>query len=100
MAADPLIYQDPAPARTAGQLLSAMGEIADGRAKLAVPLLALHGTADKLTNPEGSRVFVAHAGSRDKTLKLYEGLYHDLLHEPERARVLADLEGWLDAHAR
>jgi acylglycerol lipase len=37
------------------------------------------------------------ASSADKTLKLYTGLYHDLLHEPEHATVLADLAGWLEA---
>ncbi len=39
----------------------------------------------------------ARARSADKTLKLYEGLYHDLTHEPEKQRVMADLVQWLDA---
>jgi acylglycerol lipase len=34
--------------------------------------------------------------SADKTLKLYEGLYHEILNEPERETVLADIVGWLD----
>jgi alpha-beta hydrolase superfamily lysophospholipase len=62
-----------------------------------VPLLLLHGTADVVTDPEGSRQLYARAASKDKTLRLYEGLYHDLLHEPEWQRVVADALAWIDA---
>ena len=44
-------------------------------------MLILHGTADKVTKPEGSQLFYATAGSRDKTLKLYDGHAHDLLND-------------------
>ena len=59
----------------------------------------MHGTADKVTAPSGSRDVVARAGSRDKTLRLYEGFFHDLVHEPGRERVVDDMTHWLDAHA-
>ncbi len=36
-------------------------------------------------------------GSRDKQLKLYEGLYHEILNEPERDQVMQDMIDWLDA---
>jgi lysophospholipase len=39
------------------------------------------------------------ASSDDKTIKRYEGLYHEILNEPERAAVVADMLAWLDAHA-
>jgi len=38
--------------------------------------------------------------STDKTLRLYDGLYHELFNEPERERVLADVTTWLEAHVR
>ena len=47
-----------------------------------MPLLALHGTADKLTAPSGSRALIETIPSRDKTLRIYDGYFHDLLHEP------------------
>jgi acylglycerol lipase len=100
MSKDPLVTQGKAPARTAAELLNAMSEIRDHWGELDVPLLAMHGSLDKLTNPNGSRDLVQHAKTTDKTFKLYEGLYHDLLHEPEKAQVTADLIGWLEAHAR
>ena len=76
-----------------------MSEIREHWGELEVPLLAMHGTADLLTNPKGSQDLVAHAASKDKTLKLYPGLYHDLLREPERAQVRHDLLEWIDARA-
>jgi alpha-beta hydrolase superfamily lysophospholipase len=96
---DSLVFQDAAPARTAAGLLRALKEITEGRGELTTPVLALHGTADEVTDPDGSRELIAAAKSKDKTLKLYEGLVHDLLHEPEKAQVLSDVVAWLDARA-
>ena len=95
---DPLVYNKPGPARTAAELLSTLRFIQDHMAALATPVLLLHGTADHLTNPDGSRELYARARAGDKTLKIYDGFYHDLLHEPEKAVVLADITRWLDAH--
>lgn len=64
---------------------------------MRAPLLILHGTGEAVTNPEGSRRLFDQAAAVDKTLKLYEGLYHDLFHEPEKDRVTGDLIAWLDA---
>ena len=93
---DPLIFQKPS-ARTAAELLRAMDRVRAGTPRLTVPFLAMHGTADRLTNPAGTQALRDGAASPDKTLQLYPGLYHDLVHEPERATVLRDLTGWLEA---
>ena len=58
----------------------------------------LSGTADKLVNPEGARLVDRLAGSTDKTLKMYDGLYHEVFNEPEQELVLGDLSDWLKAH--
>ena len=47
--------------------------------------------------PSGSQFFFDHAGSADKTLKLYEGHYHDLLNDIGKEAVMADVLGWIDA---
>lgn len=96
---DPAVYHGAGPARIAAEVLGAIENIQQHMEELTVPLLALHGTADKLTNPDGSKALVGRARATDKTLKLYPGVYHDLLHEPEQAQVRADIEAWLDAHA-
>lgn len=100
MKADPLVYDDKAPARTAASVIRGVDRIRERGAELTCPMLVMHGGADEVTPPDGSRELVAQAASTDKTLKIYDGLYHDLLHEPERAQVMADTVGWLEAHTQ
>ncbi len=99
-AADVLIHRNPGPARTAAELLATMERNQQRFEKVSLPILVLHGTADRLTNPEGSKEFHARAASTDKTLKVYPDFFHDLLHEPTAARatVVADVTAWLEAH--
>lgn len=65
--------------------------------ELNLPILIMHATADRLSNPEGSTMLYKLVNSRDKTLKLYEGLYHEIFNEPEHRQVLAYMETWLAA---
>ncbi len=95
---DPLVYHRGAPVGTAAGLIGATQRIWAGVDRLTLPILAMHGTKDKLTSPAGSRELVARAPSTDATLRLYDGFMHDLLHEPDGARVAADIQAWLDAH--
>lgn len=96
MATDPLIYGAKAPARTAAEVIRAIERIRERSGELTVPLLAMHGSKDLLTPPSGSKELVEAAKSTDKTLALYEGLFHDLLHEPEKQQVMDDIGAWLD----
>jgi alpha-beta hydrolase superfamily lysophospholipase len=95
---DPLVYQDGAPVHTAVELLDAIDLIQARMHEIDVPLLILHGKEDKVVPMKGSVALYAAAKSTDKTLTLYDGLYHDLLHEPEKLRVEGDIEHWLLAH--
>jgi alpha-beta hydrolase superfamily lysophospholipase len=98
MKSDPLVYDRSAPAHTAAEVIRAVDRIREHSAELDVPVLAMHGTADAVTPPDGSKELI-EAAKGDKTLKLYAGLFHDLLHEPERAQVTADIIAWLEARA-
>ncbi len=98
MASDPLIFDGKGPARTASELLGAIARIHELGGKVNVPLLALHGTVDKVTPPAGSAWLVASATTSDKKDQKFEGLAHDLLHEPEAAQVVETIIAWLDAH--
>lgn len=95
MHADPLIYHPPGPARTADALLRALEYVWAHGDELDVPVVALHGTADRATDPRGSAELIRRARSQDKTLVLYQGLYHDLFHEPESEQVMGDVIDWL-----
>lgn len=99
MKSDPLIYDGKGPARTASELLGAIETLREKAPQITVPLLSLHGTEDKVTPPSGSAWLVEHVGSKDKQLHSFQGLVHDLLHEPERAQVIEVILAWLDAHA-
>ena len=94
---DPLVYQGSASAHMAAELIGGIEAIDASMEDVTVPLLALHGKADQVTPPQGSKDLFARAGSKDKTLKLYGNMVHDLLHEPEHAQVVGDIEAWLDA---
>ncbi|WP_343670489.1 lysophospholipase [Paraburkholderia heleia] len=96
--ADPLVHHGAIPARTGAQLLEAMKRIEAGRAHLRLPVLIWHGTADKLTEPEGSRAFGANVGSADRTLTLYKGSYHETLNDLDRERVIDALIDWIGRH--
>ncbi|MBS1153555.1 MAG: Lysophospholipase, partial [Myxococcaceae bacterium] len=98
MATDPLIYDAKGPARTAAEVLGAIATIREQAATLNVPVLALHGTKDLVTPPSGSKELIDAAKSTDKTLKSYDGLAHDLVHEPEKQQVMDDVGAWLDLH--
>jgi acylglycerol lipase len=95
MARDPLLYHPVGPARTAAGLLGALERVWAHADELDVPLLALHGTADRATDPRGSAELVRRAHTSDKKLLLYRGLFHDLFHEPEREQVIDDVVEWL-----
>jgi acylglycerol lipase len=97
--ADPLVYHGGMPARTGAGILDAMARIERGRANLRMPVLVYHGTADKLTEPEGSREFSAHVGSADRTLVLYEGSYHETMNDLDQQRVVDALISWILARS-
>ncbi len=95
--ADPLIAKETQPAATVAALARADERLHDSFGQITLPLLILHGTEDHATVCKGSQYFFDHAGSSDKTLKLYEGHYHDLLADLGREEVMADIEAWVAA---
>lgn len=96
--ADPLVYHG---WLKIGMLAALFGEGQEALQQahtLTLPLLVMHGGADKITAASGSRQFYEQARSTDKALKIYEGFYHEILNEPEKATLLSEITGWLDAH--
>ncbi len=97
---DPLVYTGKTTARLGCEMLKAMRRVAEEASKIELPLLVLQGGADRLVSPEGAEMLYRLAGSADKTLKVYDGLHHEIYNEPERDVVLADVEAWLRGHLR
>ena len=92
---DPLVFTGKITARLGTELLQAMDRVLAEARKIRLPLLILQGAADKLVDPGGAQVLFDRVGSADKTIKIYEGLYHEVFNEPEHDRVLGDVEKWL-----
>lgn len=100
MVSDPLLDNEVQPTRTVAEMVRADERLEREFDHLTLPLFILHGTADKVTKPEGSQFFYERAGTKDKTLKLYEGHAHDLLNDIDRELVMADITKWLEARTR
>lgn len=95
---DPLgVHREAQPASTVAALLRGAERLEREFPRITLPVLILHGTADRVTKPAGSQQFHQAAGSADKTLKLYDGHAHDLLNDHGREQVVADILAWLDA---
>jgi len=94
---DPLTLNEVQPAKTVAALVRANERLRREFPRITLPLLILHGTADKATMPSGSQLFFDTAGSKDKTLKLYDGHFHDLLNDVGKDGVLADMRTWIEA---
>jgi acylglycerol lipase len=94
---DPLIAHEVQPTKTVAELVRADERLKEEFPLITLPVLILHGTDDKVTNPKGSQFFYDTAGSTDKTLKLYEGHVHDLLNDYGKETVMADIKSWIDA---
>lgn len=96
---DPLVHHDKLPARTAVQVADAAAALPSTVGAITVPVLILYGSADGLCPPSGSVMLGERIGAADKTVKAYDGLFHEILNEPEREAVLEDIVAWLDARA-
>jgi len=95
---DPLVYQGKVSARLGTELLKVMQELPQQMPRIVLPILIMHGTVDRLSDPKGSEMLYERDSSRDKTLKLYDGFYHEIFNEPKREQVFKDMEIWLAAH--
>lgn len=80
------------------ELVEAGQQCIAGLPRLRVPILALHGGADPICDPQAAAIIRQRSGSPDTTVKVYPGLYHEVHNEPEQAQVIGDMLGWLDAH--
>lgn len=94
---DPLIAHEVQPTLTVAEMVRADERLKKEFPLITLPVLILHGTLDKATKPSGSQLFYDMAGSADKTLKLYEGHYHDLLNDLDKEKVMSDITSWIDA---
>jgi alpha-beta hydrolase superfamily lysophospholipase len=94
---DPLVYRGKATAGLVTALFSAMKRVVENATSIRLPMLITHGSVDSLTAVEGSELLHDSISSGDKKIVIYDGLYHEILNEPERKNVMADILQWLES---
>ena len=96
---DPLNCHGKVPVRTLAEIVRLVEHLPGVLSRLRLPLLIQHGSDDKLAGVAGSRMVAKRVSSQDKTLVVYDGLYHEIFNElpADRARVFTDLLNWIDA---
>jgi alpha-beta hydrolase superfamily lysophospholipase len=95
--ADPLVHHRKLPARTLAELAATIDRLPETVTAITIPTLIVYGSEDRLCPPAGSQMLAERIAAQDKSIKAYQGLYHEILNEPERDEVLADLRAWLGA---
>ena len=95
---DPLVSSEKVTARLGAELLAAQEQVMLDARRIVLPILVIQGSLDRVASPSGTHTLYETIRSTDKSIHIYDGLYHECMNEPERAQVLADLQNWLDAH--
>jgi acylglycerol lipase len=95
---DPLVYSGKTTARLAAEVVKAMQRVSTEGSGITLPILIIQGGQDRLVDPSGAQMLYEKIKSKDKTIKVYDGLYHEVFNEPEHDQVLSYVEGWLASH--
>ena len=93
---DPLVYRGKLSVRLISELIWSIHKLNGLMGRVQVPVLIIHGSADRLSYPAGAQMVYDRVGSKDKTLIIYPGFYHEILNEPGFPQVLSDMEHWLE----
>ena len=95
---DPLVYTGKITARLGAEMLKTMKDVTEKASGIKLPVMIVQGGDDILVDPSGAQLLYDSVGSEDKTIKIYDGLYHEVFNEPEHGQVLNDVNRWLEAH--
>ncbi|MQM22894.1 hypothetical protein Taro_055953, partial [Colocasia esculenta] len=99
---NPFCYKGRPRLKTAHELLMASLDVEKNLHQVALPFIVVHGGDDIVTDPSVSQLLYESAASRDKTMKLYPGMWHGLTSgEPPESidLVFSDIITWLNARA-
>ncbi len=93
---DPLVYTGKVTARLGAEMLKTMKDVTENAARIKLPLMIVQGSDDILIDPGGAQLLYDSVSSEDKSIRIYEGFYHEVFNEPEHEQVLSDVQKWLD----
>ena len=93
---DTIIYRGQIPLKTLSTTLKLTKQNTDYYSRITIPALILHGTDDKVANPQGSQQLYNGISSPDKMLKLIQGGHHELLNDESKDEVTNLILTWLE----
>ncbi|MGB1141008.1 MAG: serine aminopeptidase domain-containing protein, partial [Halioglobus sp.] len=93
---DPLVFHGRMTVGQLREMFAAMDRVVREAGAISLPMLVLHGEADQMTDPQGSRQLFELVVSADKSLTIYPGLYHEIFNEPEKLSVYTEVLDWCD----
>lgn len=91
---DPLCHQLMTP-RAYTEAMANLRHLQDERERIHAPLFVALAGEDRIVSSPAAKAF-ARGLTGDVTVREYPGMYHNILHEPDRERVFAELGPWLD----
>lgn len=97
--ADPLVHHTITP-RAFTEIVRVAADVVDSAGDFRLPILLLVASEDKLVLPAATVEFFGRLRAEDRTLKVYDGFYHELFNEVEKETVLRDMEAWLEERVR
>jgi len=94
------LVHDRVSARWFTEFLHAMETLNHQASKMQIPILMQVAGDDYLVDAHASKTFYERLTLEDRTLRFYDGLYHEVYNEKDehRVKVLTDLENWLERH--
>jgi acylglycerol lipase len=95
---DPLVFNENVPPECTAAVMLISQRAYAGAAAVTIPAHLIHGGDDPIADASGSHDLLEALASADKTIKVYDGLYHEVFNEPERDQVIGDVIAWLNAH--
>jgi acylglycerol lipase len=95
---DPLVFSGKITARLGAEMLKTMQDVTEKAAGITLPISIVQGSDDKLVDPDGAQLLYDTVGAIDKTIKVYDGFYHEVFNEPGHEQVLNDVQTWIEDH--
>jgi alpha-beta hydrolase superfamily lysophospholipase len=97
-AADPLVFNENVPPECTAVVMMISQRAYAAASSVTIPAHMIHGGDDPIADASGSKDILDALASTDKSLKIYDGLFHEVFNEPERDQVIGDVITWLDSH--
>lgn len=94
---DPFAYHGRVAARTGAEFYRIIHDIENDLPRIAVPFLVMHGSDDSIVSPTGSQALHDKAGARDKTLRIFDGGFHELFNDLDKEEFMMEIVTWIKA---